>query len=171
MTDTVSDNRAAWLEQEKAVRARQTAQPTPVPVTVLAQRSGLELLRGMMLGELPAPPISVTLDFFLVEVGPGRAVFQGNPRASFYNPIGSVHGGWTSTLLDSCVACAVHSTLAAGKGYTTIELKVNFVRPVMPDSGPMRAEGKVINVGNRIGTAEGRLTDAMTKTERARVRR
>jgi uncharacterized protein (TIGR00369 family) len=163
MPDTQGDNRALWLEQEKAVRSRLNAQPTPVPLTVLAQRSGLELLRGVMTGQLPPPPIGTTLDFFLVEVESGRAVFQGNPKAAFYNPIGSVHGGWASTLLDSCVACAVHSTLPAGKGYTTIELKVNFVRPVMPDSGPMRAEGKVINVGNRIGTAEGRLTDAAGK--------
>lgn len=163
MTDTASDHRAAWLEQGNAVRARLTAAPAPVPLAVLAQRSGLELLRGVMMGELPPAPIGMTLDFFIVEVEPGRVVFQGYPKAAFYNPIGSVHGGWTSTLLDSCVACAVHSTLPAGKGYTTIELKVNFVRAVMPDTGPMRAEGKVINVGNRIGTAEGRLVDASGK--------
>lgn len=164
MTDTEADDRRMqWIEHEKAIRARHTKPPAPVPPAALAQRSGLDLLKSVMLGELPAPPISHTLDFFLIEVEPGRVVFQGHPRAAFYNPIGSVHGGWTSTLLDSCVACAVHSTLPAGKGYTTVELKVNFVRAVMPDTGPLRAEGKVISVGSRIGTAEGRLTDASGK--------
>jgi len=134
--------------------------PAPLPRDALTQHPGLELLQRMMRGELPRPPISEVLDFTLVEAEPGRVAFEGNPRAAFFNPIGSVHGGWVATLLDSCVGCAVHSMLPAGKGYTTVELKVNFVRPVMPESGRLRAEGRVIHVGNRIGTAEGRLTDA-----------
>ena len=77
--------------------------------------------------------------------------------SAFYNPLGSVHGGWAMTLLNSCTACAVHSTLAAGQGYTSVETKVNFTRPLSADSGPLRAEGQVISVGRRIGTAEGRL--------------
>lgn len=163
MSDIPTDKRAQWLEHEQQMRARHTAEAAPVPPGALARNAGAEVLKAVMNGELPSAPIADTLNFFLVEVEPGRVVFQGSPRPAFYNPIGSVHGGWAATLLDSCVACAVHSTLPAGKGYTTVELKVNFVRAVMPDTGPMRAEGKVINVGGRIGTAEGRLTDASGK--------
>lgn len=134
-------------------------QAAPIPPSVLAQRSGLDLLRGILAGDLPGAPIAKVLNLRPVSVDPGYVVFEGNPTADFFNPIGSVHGGWTATLLDSSVACAVQSMLPAGKGYTTIELKINFVRAVMPDSGPLRAEGKVIHVGGRIGTAEGRLTD------------
>ena len=85
-------------------------------------------------------------------------MFQGRPRPEHYNPIGSVHGGWIATLLDSCVGCSVHSTLAAGKAYTTAELKVNFVRPVTTRVPLLRAEGRVIHVGSRMATAEGRLS-------------
>jgi uncharacterized protein (TIGR00369 family) len=87
-------------------------------------------------------------------------MFQGEPTADFYNPIGSVHGGWAATLLDSCMACAVQSTLAAGRGYTTVELKVNLVRALSTDTGPVRAEGWVVHGGRQIATAEGRLTGA-----------
>lgn len=159
MTDT-SNNRAAWLEHEKKILAGITKAPAPVSLAVASQRTGLDLLRGIMNGELPPAPISRTLNFILAEVEPGRVVFQGTPKPEFFNPIGSIHGGWTSTLLDSCVACAVHSMLPLGKAYTTVELKVNFVKAVMPDTGPLRAEGKIISMGNRIGTAEGRLIDA-----------
>lgn len=160
MSNTPTDKRAQWLAQEQTFRAQLGGEASPVPPAALARTAGVEVLRAIMNGGLPRAPIADTLDFFLVEVEPGRVVFQGNPAPAFYNPIGSVHGGWVATLLDSSVGCAVHSTLPAGKGYTTVELKVNFVRAVMPDSGPLRAEGKVINVGSRIATAEGRLTDA-----------
>ncbi len=161
MAKSLEEIRAQWLAHEQALRAGITGAPAPVPMQELTERSGFDLLRGIMTGDLPSAPISRTLDFFLAEVEPGRVVFQGNPQPAFYNPIGSVHGGWTSTLLDSCVACAVHSMLPAGKGYTTVELKVNFVRAVTADCGPLRAEGKVINVGSRIGTSEGRLYDSV----------
>ena len=121
-------------------------------------KSGLEVLRAVMNGELPAPPIAKTLDFGMVEVDRGRAVFQGRPGLSHYNPLGSVHGGWFATLLDSCVGCAVHSTLAPGKGYTTAELKINIVRPLTDKVPLIRAEGKVIHVGGRMATADGRIT-------------
>jgi len=159
MADTANETKAEWLAREASLRASRQQTPAPVPMTELINRTGLDLLRGVMTGDLPSAPISDTLDFFLAEVEPGRVVFQGNPQSAFYNPIGSVHGGWVATLLDSCVGCAVHSMLPAGKGYTTVELKVNFVRAVTPDIGPLRAEGKIINLGGRIGTAEGRLTD------------
>lgn len=160
MAQPENDRRAEWLQREQEVLARLTGAAAPVAAETLTTRPGVEILRDVMNGVLPRPPISDSLHFFLAEVEPGRVVFQGNPSAAFFNPIGTIHGGWTATLLDSCVACAVHSTLPAGKVYTTLELKVNFVRGILPDSGPLRAEGKVISVGGRIGTAEGRLTDA-----------
>ncbi len=131
-----------------------------VPLEQVRGMSGLEFLSAIAEGRLPAPPIGATLGFRLVEVAEGRAVFAGAPQRAHYNPIGSVHGGWALTLLDSCTACAVHSTLAAGQGYISIETKVNFTRPLSADLGPLRAEGRVISVGRRIGTAEGRLTGA-----------
>lgn len=160
MAEDDNDRRAEWLKRERELLARMADVAAPVPAETLTGRPGLEILRDVMNGVLPPPPIGRSLNFFLVEVEDGRAVFQGSPSAAFFNPIGSIHGGWTATLLDSCVACAVHSTLPAGKVYTTIELKVNFVRAIMPESGPLRAEGRVISVGGRVGTAEGRLTDA-----------
>lgn len=160
MADASDETRSKWLAHEQTLRAGHDKPSAPVARRELANRSGLDLLRGVMTGELPPAPISQTLDFFLAEAEPGRVVFQGNPQPAFYNPLGVVHGGWMATLLDSCVGCAVHSMLPVGKGYTTVELKVNFVRAVVPDSGPLRAEGKIINLGGRIGTAEGRLVDA-----------
>lgn len=131
-----------------------------VPLDQIRALSGLEFLGGIAAGRLPAPPISAVLGFRLVEVVHGRAVFEGQPESAFYNPLGSVHGGWALTLLDSCTACAVQSTLAAGQGYTSVETKVNFTRALSAGSGPLRAAGQVISVGRRIGTAEGRLLGA-----------
>ena len=125
----------------------------------LASRSGIALLRAMQAGELPAPPIMTLLDFALVEVEEGRAVFAGTPGERHYNPLGSVHGGYAATLLDSCMGCAVHSTLPAGTGYTTLEFKVNLVRPLTAETGEVRAEGRTLHVGKRSATAEGRLVD------------
>lgn len=120
-------------------------------------KSGLELLTLMLGRHLPPPPIAMTLGFHLVEVSEGRAVFAGEPGEHLYNPIGTVHGGWAMTLLDSAMGCAVHSTLAAGERYTTVEVKVNFVRPVTLDTGPVRCEGAVLHRGGTIATAEGKL--------------
>jgi uncharacterized protein (TIGR00369 family) len=131
-----------------------------LPLEQIRALSGLEFLGGIATGRLPAPPIGAVLGFRLIEVVHGRAVFEGQPRSAFYNPLGSVHGGWALTLLDSCTACAVQSTLAAGQGYTSVETKVNFTRALSAGSGPLRAEGQVISVGRRIGTAEGRLLGA-----------
>lgn len=129
------------------------------PQEELRKRSGLAFLRAVISGELPQPPISRTLNFFILEADQGRVVFQGAPQPEFYNPIGTIHGGWASTLLDSCMACAVHSTLKAGLGYTTIELKINMVRAIAHDTGPLRAEGRVVHAGRQVATAEGRLID------------
>ena len=131
----------------------------PVPRSALVDTSGLELLRGIMDGRLPAPPIARLIGVELVEVDAGRVVFMGRPGLEHYNPIGSVHGGYAATLLDSCMACAVHSGLDAGLGYTTLEFKVNFVRAMTVDTGLVRAEGKVIHGGRQAAVAEGRLTD------------
>jgi uncharacterized protein (TIGR00369 family) len=131
-----------------------------VPAAEAKLLSGIELLQRMMKGDFPVPPISKVLQFRLAEVEPGRAVFTGEPTLDFYNPLGSVHGGYAATLLDSCMGCAVHSMLPAGSTYTTLEIKVNFLRAMTENTGPVRAEGKVITVGKRVGMAEGRIFDA-----------
>ncbi|MCK6450002.1 MAG: PaaI family thioesterase [Alphaproteobacteria bacterium] len=133
------------------------------PSETLRRMSGLEFLSAIIAGTLPTPPICRTLDFRLVEVEKGRAAFAGNPSRDFYNPIGSVHGGYAATLLDSCMGCAVHTMMEAGRGYTTLELKVNLVRPITETTGALRAEGRIIHAGRTTATAEGRLTDAAGK--------
>ncbi len=122
--------------------------------------SGLEYLRAIMRRELPAPPIAATLDFALTEIEEGRAVFVVEPQEYHYNPIGVVHGGLAATLCDSAMGCAIHATLPAGTAYTTLELKVNYIRALTTTTGPVRCEGKTIAVGGRVATAEARLTDA-----------
>lgn len=140
--------------------ATQTPRLDPAKVAAM---SGLELLRAMARGELPGPPIAQTLDFTLAEAERGLVVFTGTPQRMHYNPLGSVHGGYHATLLDSCMACAVHSTLEPGMIYTSLEIKINFVRALTDAVGPIRAEGRIINVGRQIGTAEGRIVDANGK--------
>jgi uncharacterized protein (TIGR00369 family) len=126
----------------------------------LTATSGLAFLQGIRDGVNPAPPYAASTNIWIAEVEHGRVVFEALPSEQFYNPLGTVHGGWISGLLDSAMACAVHSTLAAGQGYTTVDLSVNFVRAVLPSSGRLRCEGKVIYSGGRIATSEGRLRDA-----------
>ena len=126
----------------------------------IARLSGLQLLQGLIDGTAPAPHMARTLGFRLVEVAPGFAAFEGAPSPDFLNPLGTVHGGWALTLIDSATGCAVHSELDAGIGYTTVETKVNFARPIAPDGGPVRCEGRVVTRGRQIATAEARLTSA-----------
>ena len=147
------------MKEGAAAEARQRAVGVSPP-DVLRARSGLDFLRAIIVGELPGPPIGRVLHFRPISAEAGRVVFQGEPTADFYNPIGSVHGGWAATLFDSCMACAVQSTLAAGRGYTTVELKVNLVRALSADTGPVRAEGWIVHGGRQVATAEGRLTGA-----------
>jgi uncharacterized protein (TIGR00369 family) len=127
----------------------------------LAERAremdGLAFIRALMDGELPSPPIAELLGFRPVEAGEGRVVFELIPAEKHYNPIGTVHGGVAATLLDSAMSCAVQTTLPAGTGYTTLELKVNFVRALTVDTGPVRCEGEVVHRGGRVATAEGRV--------------
>ena len=120
------------------------------------ERSGLDLLRAMIAGELPAPPISQAMGILLVEVEKGRALFEGRPGPHLFNPLGGVHGGFALTMIDSAAGCAVHSELHAGVGYTTVETKANFVRPV-PADGLVRCEGRVLSHGRQIATAEAFL--------------
>ncbi len=128
-----------------------------------ATESGIEFLRKLMDGSHPAPPFAEPSDIWMVEAESGRAVFEGNPSARFYNPMGVVHGGWTSMLLDSAMGCVVHSLLKAGQAYTTIEMKVNFVRPILEKTGALRCEAHVLHFGGRIATSEGRVVDAAGK--------
>ncbi len=122
--------------------------------------SGLEFLQRIAGGRVPQPPISITLGFKLAEASPGFALFTMTPELKHYNPLGTVHGGVASTLLDSCMSCAVQTQLEKGVGYITLELKVNLVRPITEKTGPIRAEGRSPYVGRRSGTAEGKIIDA-----------
>jgi uncharacterized protein (TIGR00369 family) len=121
--------------------------------------SGVDVLRKMMADGL-GPPIAATLKFALAEIEPGRAVFRATPGPHAYNPIGVVHGGYAATLLDSACGCAVHSMLAANQGYTTLELKIAYHRPITNDTGPVEAVGKIVSFGRRVAFSEGQLTDA-----------
>jgi uncharacterized protein (TIGR00369 family) len=141
-------------------RTRTVSWEDPAPGTEAARKmSGLDYLRAMMRGELPAPPMAALMGFGFVEVDEGRVVFDCVPAEYHYNPIGAVHGGFACTLFDSAMGCAVHTQLPAGAGYTTIELKVNLLRPITVETGRLLCEGETIHVGGRIATAEARLRD------------
>lgn len=122
--------------------------------------SGLDYLRAIARGDFPPPPIMLTLGIEIDEIAESRVVFTVEPAEYHYNPIGVVHGGLAATLCDSAMGCAVHSTLPAGVGYTTLELKVNYLRPLTLRTGRVRCEGTTIHVGGRVATAEARLFDA-----------
>ena len=122
-------------------------------------RSGIEVMRAMVTGELPGPPMADVLGFHLVEVGEGFALFEGVPTAALLNPQGTVHGGWALALIDSATGCAAHTMLGPGARYTTVETKTNFTRPILPDTGVVRAEGRVISSGRRIITCDARISD------------
>lgn len=130
-----------------------------IPPQDLARLPGLEVLQGMLAGRYPMPPIQEASGFTLAEIEPGRAVFTGSPQRVFYNPIGTVHAGWTTTVLDSAMACAVWSTLEAGLLFTTMEFKISLVRPVTVETGEIRAEANLLSRGKRAATAEARMTD------------
>ena len=148
-----------WLAEEKAVRERldHGAGPGVATREQIAGLTGLQMMQAMLAGELPYAAIAKTLDFMLVDVGPGRAVFQGTPGPQLLNPMGSVHGGWFATLLDSALGCAVHTTMPPGRGYTTAELGVNMVRAISIKVPRVRAIGQVIHAGRQLATAEARL--------------
>ena len=160
---THSNHLEHWLAQEREITAVMDAGPGPgvARPDQIAGKTGLEMMQAMLRGEIPYAAIAKTLDFLIVEVDAGRAVFQGAPGPQHLNPLGGIHGGWYATLLDSALGCAVHTLLPAGRAYTTAELSVNLVRaiPIGKDSKAprVRAEGKVIHCGRQLATAEARI--------------
>ncbi|HUS54489.1 MAG TPA: PaaI family thioesterase [Thermohalobaculum sp.] len=129
----------------------------------LAALSGIEIMQALLAGRLPMPPICRTVGFDLIEASEGRVVFAGEPGFQHYNMLGGAHGGWFGTLLDSCMGCAVHSCLPRGKAFTTLEYKVNIIRPAGQGAGPLQAIGQATHVGRRTAVAEGRLVDSTGK--------
>lgn len=132
----------------------------PIAPADLASLPGLALMQGMFAGTLPRAPISALMAMRGGEAGEGWVTFIGNPGPEHYNPIGSVHGGYAATLLDSCMGCAIHTTLAAGIGFTTIDLNITYIRGMTAATGEVTARGEVISSGRRVATARGTLTDA-----------
>ena len=150
-------------DSETTERTRTVQWEDPAPgLARAAQMSGLEYLKAIFDGRLPRPPIAVTMGFEGAEVAEGKAVFFGEPGEFLYNPIGVVHGGFAMTLLDSALGCAIHTTLARGERYTSLETKVNFVRAITSDTGRVRCEATVIHRGRTVATAEGRLVEERT---------
>ena len=129
------------------------------PLEVMATMTGLDFVRAIFDGRLPAPPIMQTIEPFDSTAEPGVVAFHSTPGFRHYNPIGSVHGGYAATLLDSAMGLAIHTALPAGTGYTTLEFKISFIRGMSSDTGAVRSEGRVLNVGRRAATAEARITD------------
>src|SRR5271169_3819307 len=126
----------------------------------VAGMNGRQMMQALIDGTIPAPPIAQTLGFWLVEVGDGYAVFEGETGPHLLNPLGTVHGGWVLTLIDSATGCAAHSMLPAGFGIATIETKANFTRPIYKDTGRVRTEARVVVRGRQIVTAEARVLDS-----------
>lgn len=143
MTKNSGDHNV-WLDEERSVRSKM-AEVGLVSPDQLKSCGGLEFWEKTLQGTVAAPPITRTQGFVPISVARGEAVFQGTPRFEHYNPLGVVHGGYSFTLLDSAAGCAVHTTLPAGKGFTTLELKINFIRALTTTTGPVRALGKVIH--------------------------
>jgi uncharacterized protein (TIGR00369 family) len=147
----------------ETTRTRTITWQDPLPSAEAGERlSGLDYIEAIQAGQLPPPPIAVVMNFAITEVGKGSAVFEGEPGEEHYNPIGVVHGGYASTLLDSALGCAVHTTLDAGVGYTTLTLEAKFVRPITRETGKVRAEAEVVHRGRTQATAEARLVAAET---------
>ena len=134
-----------------------------VPAETIMSQSGLEFLQAMVAGEVPQAPMAATLGFRIADVAEGHAVFEGTPEFRLYNPIGTVHGGFAASLLNSALGCAIFSTLTKGESWTTLELKLNFVRAMSKDTGPVRAEGRIIHRGRTVATSEGTLKDRVGK--------
>jgi uncharacterized protein (TIGR00369 family) len=154
-TDTLD----AWLAREREVRAMldQGTGPGVMTAEHVQGLSGLEVMRAMLEGRAPYPSIAHTLDFMLVDIGEGRAVFQGTPGPAHLNPMGTIHGGWYATVLDSALGCAVHTTMPPGRGYTTAELGVNLVKAIGPKAPRIRAIAEVLHSGRQLATAHARL--------------
>lgn len=148
---------AQWQAEEREVRAKFRPEHGVATMAEIAGMTGLEQMLAMLDGKLPPPPIAHTLDFTLLRAAKGEVIFQGTPKFRHYNPMGTVHGGWYATLLDSALGCAVHTTLDPGRGYTTLELKINLVRALNERVPVVRAIGRVRHVGRQMATAEADL--------------
>lgn len=147
-------------ENQNAERTRTVSWDNPLDARErMRGLSGLEYLQRMIAGEVPPPPIARLMNFQAIEVAEGRAVFQTEPAEFHYNPIGMVHGGLAATLLDSAFGCAVQTTLPADVGYTTLEIKVNYIRPMTVETGVVRCEANVVHTGKTTAIAEGRIVD------------
>ena len=162
-----SDATAADVAEAFAARSPETARSRTLvwqdPVATAAAgatMAGIDYMRAIVAGELPPPPIAVTMRLRPIELEEGRVVFEGEPGEEHYNPIGVVHGGYAATLLDSALGCAVHTTLPAGQGYTSLGLEAKFVRPISRDTGRVLCEANVIYRGRKQATAEAKLTAA-----------
>ena len=167
-----AQNAERTLATWKARAAELKALAVPAGVASFEQIShltGLQIYQGMLRGEFPQPPICESADFMLVEVALGSVIFQGSPLRRHYNPMGSIHGGWIATLLDSALALSIQTQLPAGKVQTTAELKINYVRPLTDRVPLVRAEGRVIHLGGRMGTSDARLYGPGRQAVRARV--
>jgi uncharacterized protein (TIGR00369 family) len=154
--EVIATTLARWQADEATVRARLAPAGLSRPEQV-AGLSGLEIFHAISAGELPAVPIGETVDIWPMGFGPGWFVFQGRPSARFFNPMGSIHGGWIATILDSALGCCVQTTVPVGGTYTTAELKVSYLRALTPAVPLVRAVAQIINAGRRLGFAEARL--------------
>lgn len=156
---TAEDTLARWIAEEDVVAERLNAGPGPgvARPEQIAGKTGLQMMQALFDGEIPYAAIAKTLNMQIIEIAPGRAVFQGRPLPEHLNPLGTIHGGWFATMLDSALGCAVHTMMPAGRAYTTAELGVNLVKAITPKVQRVRAEGKVIHCGRQLATAEARL--------------
>ena len=151
----------AFMDADFAERSRTFAWEDPLPPLASSRElDGLSYIRAMIAGDYPPPPIASLMNFWLVSAAPGEAVFECEPGEYHYNPLGMIHGGLACTLLDSVVGCAGHTTLPAGVGYTSIDLNVSYLRPILSTTGLLRATGRVVKGGQRVIFASGELTDA-----------
>lgn len=148
----------AWRQAEQQARTK-LAEPGTLSLKQVSTMSALEFFDRIGNGELPSPAFGHLIDFIPLEWESGRFLFQGTPDSRHYNPLGSVHGGYAATLLDSCMGCAVHTQLQPGQGYTTIDLRISYVRALTASTGPIRAEGKIVHLGRTTALAEGRIYD------------
>lgn len=154
---------AAFEQRRSAAPSLPSFMTGVVPADQVMARRGLEFLQDMIAGKIPQPPMCATLGFHLAEAKEGYARFDGLPEFRHYNPIGTVHGGFAATLLDSSLGCAIFSTLAKGEAWTTLELKLNLVRPITKDTGLVSADGRIIHRGRTVATSEGTLKDKAGK--------
>lgn len=159
MTSPSEEERlAVWQAEEAAIRSRM-AEPGTLSLAEVSRLAPKDFFDGIGRGELPAVPMGALLGFVPIEYSEGHFVFQGTPDERHFNPLGSVHGGYAATLLDSCLGCAIHTALKPGQAYTTTDLRVSYIRALRGDVGPVRAEGRLIHLGRSTALAEGRIYD------------